>query len=195
MLTNQKRSSPTSELRVDESTKTMQQLLNEIDQIQTDVQAKIKSLERIDATAHRDRAIEGRKQIQILNERVANLQTRMNLMTNKSDPRLPIKQFDKSKGDALKTLSNLSTELHRVDQYLQKLITEEESSEEDEVGSHKSPSRNTNQNATSVTNVQRIRSAPKSIQDDDEEEEETSDDEDDDDDDDDDETANKQGNA
>jgi prefoldin subunit 5 len=105
--------------------KTMQQLLNEINQVKNDVEASIKTLKRIDtgrkkAAANRDRSVEGRTQIRNLNERINDLQNRMGQMTKESDPTWPAKTFDKSKQDALKTLSSLSNKLNQLDRHLEK---------------------------------------------------------------------------
>ncbi|CAF0794490.1 unnamed protein product [Rotaria sordida] len=118
-------SSSSSEIVATPSTKTMQQLLNEIDQVTINAKENIKTLEKIDtrpknAIANRDRLIEGRRQIQTLTERINDLEKQMNAMTKESDPNWPIKKFDKSKQNALNTLSDLLNKLKQVDQHLEK---------------------------------------------------------------------------
>ncbi|CAF3385263.1 unnamed protein product [Rotaria sp. Silwood1] len=107
------------------STKTMQQLLNEIEQVNIDAKESIKTLEKIDtrpkkAITNRDRSVEGRRELKTLTERINHLEQQMNAMTKESDPNWPIKKFDKSKQNALKTLSDLSNKLKQVDKHLEK---------------------------------------------------------------------------
>ncbi|CAF2554877.1 unnamed protein product [Rotaria sp. Silwood2] len=117
--------SQSSETVAKPSTKTMQQLLNEIDQVKIDAKESIKTLEKVDtrpkkAIANRDRLIEGQRSIKTLTERINDLEQQMNTMTKESNPNWSIKQFDKSKQNALKTLSDLSNKLKQVDQHLEK---------------------------------------------------------------------------
>jgi len=103
----------------------MEQLLNQIDQVKIDVEARIKTLIKIDtghkkAIVNRDRSIEGRIQIKTLIEHIIDLQKQMNIMTKESNPNWPTKKFDKSKQNALKILSNLLNQLNQVDNHLEK---------------------------------------------------------------------------
>ncbi|CAF4972989.1 unnamed protein product [Rotaria sp. Silwood1] len=107
------------------SPKSMEQLMNEIDQLKKDVDTTTKTLEKIDtgrkkAAANRDRSVEGRTQIRDLNERLINLQKQIDAMTKDSDPKFPVKKFDKTKKSALKTLSSLSKDLNQVDKHLER---------------------------------------------------------------------------
>jgi hypothetical protein len=107
------------------SAKTMQQLMNEIDETRMLVESNTKTLEKIDtgrkkAATNRDRSLEGRTQIRDLTERVVNLQRQMEGMTKDSDKNWPAKSFDKTKQNALKTLTNLSTKLNHADKHLER---------------------------------------------------------------------------
>ncbi|CAM4807319.1 unnamed protein product [Rotaria magnacalcarata] len=105
--------------------KTMQQLLDDIDQVKANSKLTLKSFEKINAgstkmTANRDKSIEGRRQIKTIIEHIQNLEREMKAMTKESDPNWPAKTFDRTKIDALNTLSNLIDELSRFDQNLVK---------------------------------------------------------------------------
>jgi len=107
------------------SAKTMQHLLNEIDTAKMDVESAARKLEKIDTgrrkgAANRDQSVEGRTQIRDLRERVVNLQRQMDAMTKTTDPNWPISTFDKTKRNALKTITNLSNKLNQVDKHLEK---------------------------------------------------------------------------
>lgn len=104
----------------EDSTKTMQQLLNEINQVQNDAKATLRIFEQGDTSREevatdRGRLIEGRRQIQNLNERITNLRKQMDAMAHKSDPNWPIETFDQAKENALQSLSKLSNELNQID--------------------------------------------------------------------------------
>jgi len=104
----------------EEIVQTMQNLLNEINQIKNEVEACIKTLKRIDSAAtNHDRLVKGRIQIKNLNDRITDLRKQMNSMTKESDPTWSIKTFDKSKQNALNTLSDLSKQLNQFDKYLE----------------------------------------------------------------------------
>jgi hypothetical protein len=105
--------------------KAMKDLMNEIDQARKDIEAEAKILEKIDtgrkkALTNRDRSVEGRTKIRELTERVANLRTQMDAMTKESDPTWPAKTFDKTKKNALKTLTSLSSKLEHADKHLER---------------------------------------------------------------------------
>jgi len=105
--------------------RSMQQLLNQIDQVKIEVEARIETLKKIDtgrtkAIVNRDRSVEGRIQIKTLIEHIIDLQKQMNIMTKESDPNYPPKTFDKSKQNALKILSNLLNQLNQIDNHLEK---------------------------------------------------------------------------
>jgi hypothetical protein len=105
----------------------MQQLLNEIDQIKINVEARIKTLEQIDtgdtkAADNDHRLVEGRTQIKNLMEHIIDLQKRMDVMRKESDPNWPIQTFDEAKQNALKILSNLSNQLNQIDKRFEKAI-------------------------------------------------------------------------
>ena len=105
--------------------KTMKDLMSEIDQAKKDIEAEAKILEKIDtgrkkAAANRDRSVEGRTKIRELTERVTNLRTQMEAMTKESDPSWPAKTFDKTKKNALKTLTSLSSKLGHADKHLER---------------------------------------------------------------------------
>jgi len=126
--TNNKHILPTSPSPlVVASVKTMQQLLNEIDQVKINVEARIKTLEQIDtgdskAADNDHRLVEGRTQIKNLMEHIIDLQKRMDVMRKESDPNWPIQTFDEAKQNALKTLSNLSNQLNQIDKCFEKAI-------------------------------------------------------------------------
>jgi hypothetical protein len=103
------------------SIRSMEQLLNQIDQVKIDVETRIKiDTGHKKAIVNRDRSVEGRIQIKTLIEHIIDLQKQMNIMTKESDPNWPIKKFDKSKQNALKILSNLLNQLNQVDNHLEK---------------------------------------------------------------------------
>jgi uncharacterized phage infection (PIP) family protein YhgE len=108
------------------SVKTMEQLMSEIDQAKKDIETETKALEKIDtgrkkAAANRDRSVEGRTKIRQLTEHVATLKQQMEFMTSESDPKWPVKTFDKTKKAALKTLENLTHKLEHADKHLEKV--------------------------------------------------------------------------
>ena len=115
----------TTEAAPSSSVKSMEQLLQEIDQIKTEVESAVKTLEKIDtgrrkAAANRDRSIEGRTQVKALTQRVVSLQQQMNEMKIDNNPNWTSKKLDKKRRTALKTLSGLSNKLNHVDKHLEK---------------------------------------------------------------------------
>ncbi|CAM4767496.1 unnamed protein product [Rotaria magnacalcarata] len=120
--------SPAAKPDVTPTSKTMEELLAEIEALKTEVSTATKTLEKIEtskkkASANRERSVEGRTQVRDLTERVNNLQKQMDAMTKDSDPSYPGKKFEKSKKSALKTLTSLGKDLTQVDKHLEKGIT------------------------------------------------------------------------
>ncbi len=118
-------SPPSSRVEAVMSIRSMQQLLNQIEQIKIEVEDRVRPLKKIDTgrkkiITNRDHSVEGRTQIKNLTEHIINLQKQLNLMTKESDPNWPTKTFDKSKQNALKTLSTLLNQLNKVDRHLEK---------------------------------------------------------------------------
>jgi hypothetical protein len=174
------------------SSRSMQQLLNQIDEVKIDIETRIRTLKQIDigskkVVANRDRSLEGRIQIKNLIEHIINLQKQMNVMTKESDPNWPTKTFDKSKQNALEILSNLLNQLNQLDKHLEKatgtiptaiyanaqpISTEDRNSKGIEAFSRPFPYDNTKKTASSTTDIRRTPSLSES-------DEETTSDEDD----------------
>lgn len=107
------------------ATKTMGQLLNEIDELKKAVDEGLKPYEKLDtgrkkAAANRDEAVKGQTKVRELNERTVALQKQMEAMTKDSDLTFPGKSFDGAKKNALKSISKLSDKLEQVDKRLEK---------------------------------------------------------------------------
>jgi ribosomal protein S15P/S13E len=103
----------------------MQQLMNDMDQLKSDVEASTAVLDKIDtgkksAATNRDQCLEGRTLVRGLTERVVNLQKHLDSMTKDTDPTWPAKTFDKTKKDRVKMLKGLSDKLNRTDKRLEK---------------------------------------------------------------------------
>ncbi|CAF3362720.1 unnamed protein product [Rotaria socialis] len=182
--------------------KTMQQLLDDIDKVKANSKLTLKSFEKIDAgstkmAANRNNSIEGRRQIKTIIEHIQTLEREMKAMTKESDPNWPAKTFDRTKIDALNTLSNLIDELNRFDQNLVKTTeavektapvniqySKRSSSDETSNGvedyDSKLPVRDTNKTITPATTIQkRTSSTDKTASDDDDDDEEEEDGDDD----------------
>jgi hypothetical protein len=103
--------------------KTMEQLMNEIDETKKLVETAAKNWEKLDLgrkkiEANRAQAIQGRTEIHGLKERVLNLQKQVDAATQAADP--TPKTFDKRKKNAQKALSNLSSKLDHAEKHLEK---------------------------------------------------------------------------
>lgn len=107
------------------SASTMQQLMNEIDQLKSEVEASTTALDKIDTgkkhvAANRDQCLEGRTKVRGLTERVVHLQKQLDSMHKDTDPTWPTKSFDKTKKDRVKVLKGLTDKLNRTDKRLEK---------------------------------------------------------------------------
>ena len=111
----------------DGSARMMKDLVDEINQLKTEIESTAKTLKKLDssrkkAAANKDAAMEGQNKVRIFKERLISLQKEMDAMTKDKDPSSTQKAFDKAKQSQIKTLNSLSNGLQQTEKHLEKVI-------------------------------------------------------------------------